>query len=115
MLMALLWGATGAGTLWIVTQAIGLYRQHAVLRHVRAVCASPGMRGATADSFQERWTATWGERRGTGWATDRVYDLLRLRAGGFETVAALSRLDQDRANRSLAPVRLFAGTVLFVG
>src|SRR5437867_2313977 len=115
MLTALVWGLTLAASVWFATQVSVLQKQRRILKRVREICASPEVRESTAGTFQERWEAAGGEQLPAGWATDRVRELTRLRAGGYEVVGALSRLDRRKAGRSVTLLRVIAGSVLLIG
>ena len=105
MLIALLWGLTLGGSVWIAAQAAAVHRQRRILHRVRAICNSPDVGKSGGVSFQERWAAAGGEGLRSGWATDRVRELIRLRSGGWEAAGGLCRLDERKARRSLTLMR----------
>jgi methyl-accepting chemotaxis protein len=115
MLIALVWGLTLAGTVWMAAQSAALRRQRAGLQRVRERCDSPEFQKATEGSFQERWAAAGGGQLPACRATERVRELSRLRAGGYDVVQALSRLDQQAAGQSLTLLRIIAAGVLLLG
>jgi hypothetical protein len=114
MLTTLIGLTTGAGSVWIATQAIGLLREWSLLQRVRAAFTADQKLASTI-SLEHSSPAAGIETLGTGWAVLRVQDLSRLRASGIEAAARLSRLDQQRATISVTVSRLFAGLAVLLG